>query len=350
MKIPTRFAWASCTAWAAACLGATDPASSQSAFHLQSFLADSVGVHASALDSLLSGQTLVHMLPSRSGREVGVFGAIPISATPGEFLGRFRSLAALSGSPGVIQVGPVQDPATLLDFRDLSLPQETVDALRTCRPGNCAVKLTADALKQVSVLQGSPASSFQAEADSLMEALLLEMAGVYLASGDSALPPYMDKGTPAAPGEGLSTLLASRTPLLDLFPGLPERLRRPEGVPSDSAAEDHLYWSVEEFGVRPVTGVSHMVIWPSTAQGLPAAIGMRRVYSTHYFLAGYSCVALVSDPTAGGTGGTFLLYETQFLFDADIPSLERGTLEGKLRSFVQGLLEAEQRVLGPAGA
>ena len=72
---------------------------------------------------------------------------------------------------------------------------------------------------------------------------------------------------------------------------------------------------------------------------------MRRVYSTHCFLAGYSCAALVSDLDPGGAGNTYLLYETQVLFDANIPSLERGTLEGKLRSFVQGLLEAEQKVL-----
>ena len=88
-----------------------------------------------------------------------------------------------------------------------------------------------------------------------------------------------------------------------------------------------------------------MVVWPSGAQGLSAAVGMRRVYSTHYFLAGYSCVALVSDPTPAGTGGTYLLYEIQVLFDTNILSLERSTLEGKLRSFVQGLLIAEQKVL-----
>ena len=152
-----------------------------------------------------------------------------VSATPEEFLARFRSLAALSGTPGVSQAGSVHDPPVLEDFLTVSLPKETVDALRTCRPGNCDVKLPADALRQVLVLQGNAAPLFQVAADSLIESLALELAQIYAASGDSALPPYMGKGTPAAPGTGMSTLLAGRTPLLDLFPGLPERLSRPGG-------------------------------------------------------------------------------------------------------------------------
>ena len=100
------------------------------------FLVDSVGVHASVMDSLSSGKTLVHLLPKSSNSEVGVFGAVRITATPEEFSDRFRSLAALAGSPGVMQVAPVQDPPTLEDFVSLSLPKETVDGLRTCRPGN----------------------------------------------------------------------------------------------------------------------------------------------------------------------------------------------------------------------
>jgi hypothetical protein len=71
---------------------------------------------------------------------------VHVDAPAARFIDRFGDIERFERGPGVPQIGRFGTPPRLEDLASLTLPAKDVAALKTCRPGDCDVKLSTAAM------------------------------------------------------------------------------------------------------------------------------------------------------------------------------------------------------------
>ena len=92
-------------------------------------------------ERLAHNEPVVRTTPAR-GQSVAVFAVVPVAITGDRFLAWVRDIAAFKKGPPFLQVGRFSDPPRLNDLARLTFPDGDIDDLRTCVPGDCALKIT----------------------------------------------------------------------------------------------------------------------------------------------------------------------------------------------------------------
>ena len=235
------------------------------------------------------------------------------------------------------------------DLARFELPAGDLEPLRACAVGDCKLKLPRDAIARLRAL-GPNASADQVTA--LVRAWLLEYAREYSARGNAALVVYDDARRPLALHEGFHALLAQPPSLAASVPKFHHHLDEFPARPL-AGGEDRLYWSVEEFGLRPLTTITHAVIYAVPAGRAPRVlVALKQVYASHYFHAGLATLALFEAPTdspaSGGGSGSYLVWVERSLFDTDLGGFTRRRVVGRLEETLAARLCALQRLATPA--
>ena len=81
------------------------------------------------------------MLPARVNREVAVAGVVRINAPAGTLARLVQDIENFERGEGFLATRRLSNPPSVEDFATFRLPAEDLTALRSCRPGRCAVKL-----------------------------------------------------------------------------------------------------------------------------------------------------------------------------------------------------------------
>ena len=261
--------------------------------------------------------------------EVAISGAVHIRAPQARILDRYRDVSLLTKSEMVMQVGRFGATARPGDLRDLVFEQYDLDSLRECEPGDCAVRLPASAMGRFEGIDWR-APEWRTQAASLWRQILAEYAADYRTRGDSALAEYHNKAEPLRLQEQFAILYKASA---IVTPFAPEILRYLQGYPRQTAAgaEDILYWSKENFGVRPVLSITHLTIHaPPPGATATAVVGRKQIYATHYFDAALGITLAVDD----GTGGAYMVV---------INRARTRSLASRLRGFVRGTVQGRSR-------
>ena len=257
------------------------------------------------LADLRRGQVVKHGLPSRAAGEVAVVGAVRVRASKAAFFARVRDIARFKSGPDVLEIGTFSNPPALDDLAALTIDKDDFD-VRSCRVGDCGIRLPADIIRRFAheIVLTAPAA--QARGAALFKQILLDHVAAYLSGGKGNMAQYDDGPTPIRPQEELEGILANMPEIGALIPGLPDHLRH---HPSNRLpnAEDFLYWSKEKFGAAPFITVTHVtIVCRSAATCLMAT---KDVYSSRYLDAS---VALAIATDAGETPDAFsLVYENR---------------------------------------
>ena len=172
------------------------------------------------------------------------------------------------------------------------------------------------------------------DAASHAQALVHEMAFAYVEAyrqgGNGQLPVYLDKGKPSPAAREFTELLEPARLLLDRAPGLADYLadypaRRP------ARADDFFYWSVVDFGLKPLFRINQTVIAPAEGvDGTRFVVATKQLYASHYFLTALEVRAIVDDPERPGTGH-YLVAMTLARADG-FSGLFGGVVRAKVRS------------------
>ena len=101
---------------------------------------------------------------------------------------------------------------------------------------------------------------------------------------------------------------------------------------SPAGAEHTLYWTKEDFGVRPVVRISHQVVY-RTSTPMPAAfIATNQVYADHYLDAALGVtLAIAADANGGG------------FYMISINRARTRSLSGFFRRFVRTTVQTRSR-------
>jgi len=82
-----------------------------------------------------------------------------------------------------------------------------------------------------------------------------------------------------------------------------EVLSRLPGAPRSRQTSDFFYWSLAEFGLKPVFRINHVVVHGTGRKsGLLHLVAVKQLYASHYFRAAFEVRAVVGDGRPSGKG------------------------------------------------
>ena len=281
------------------------------------------------LSALRRGEIVKHGLPARAPGEIAVAGGVRIAAPKAAFFARVRDIARFKSGPDVLQIGRFSNPPVLEDLAALTIDQDDFD-VRSCRVGDCGVRLPAADIERIARQIDPKALDAQPRGAALFKHILLERVKAHLAGADRALQ-YDDGKKPIRPRVELEGILAGMPEIGALMP------------PPSAETEQFLYWSKEKFGLAPFVTVTQVTI--ACRSAATCLMTTRDVYSSRYLDAS---LALVIATDAGTPDAFYLVYDNRSRAAAlkgGLAGLRRLLAERRARGAVEESLKTTKMLL-----
>jgi hypothetical protein len=297
------------------------------------FLRKQLAFSPAELLTLESGKILVKLPKTPETREVAAFAITRLDVSGEFFIERVRDIVKFKKSEHVLQIGKFSSPPRLEDLAGLTLDQVDIDAIKTCRVKDCDFKMSAKFMDRFRKEVDWAATDYRDKVTELVREMLLDHAQSYLKLGNTALGKYDDKSYSLALAEELKPLLKPASYMYGYAPEFQKYLEEfPQGRPEKAAiVEDFLYWSKEDFGLKPVTSVTHVTIYKkSHSHASDIIVGSKGIYGSHYFDSSLGLTAFVQSQ-ATDPPHSYLIYVNRSRTDA-----LRGFFGGWKRSMIGG--------------
>src|SRR5262245_42597505 len=107
------------------------------------------GFSAADVAQFEAGQVIARVAPGDNAREVAVLGAVRIRTAKENTLSYFTQLIGFEDGEVTLQFGRFSQPPVASDVNRLTLESDDVDSLKSCRPGDCDLRLGAAGLTEV---------------------------------------------------------------------------------------------------------------------------------------------------------------------------------------------------------
>lgn len=327
----------------AAVLAATATASSQSKAgaslpaQLDAYITKYVQLTPAERGKMLGGAPVVKLLQSDLAREVAAFGAVWINGAPGDYVRLVRDIEQFERGGAFVVTKRISDPPQLADFSALKLPKEDLESLRSCRVGDCEIKLGESALQRLrqSVDWSKPDATSTAE--QLVKQLMLEYSTGYAQAGNDRLAVYRDADRPTFVASEFKSMIDRLPELGQQLPDLKAFLL---GFPKVTIpkATSFLYWQEAQFGLKPTIRINHLVIddRPGTT-----VVANKLIYASHYFWTALDVRVLVPDLSRGP--GFWFVKVTRSRsdgLDGFTGSLVRSRVQGEAQKSTEATLTA----------
>jgi hypothetical protein len=318
------------------------------AVDLEKLLRDYGRFSDSELAEVAAGKVAAKLLPTTDQRELAVIGIIRVDVVLSRFTQALRDIEGFKRSSEVLQIGKLSNPPNPRDLQRLTLEPSDVEALRGCRPGNCDVKLAASGIRRFGNEIDWASPDYSDRASDLFRSILLDYASQYLARGNSALIEYSDRSDVMRLEDEFKALLSQSTYLDDLAPEFGKYLAAfPSGRPR--GAENFIYWSKESFGLKPVTSLTHVIIYQLAGEtGNVTLAASKQIYANHYFDASLGLTFFFEHGSGSATPGSYLVYLNRSRVDAlrgGFSKLKRTIVASDLKGGLERNLRLAKRKL-----
>jgi hypothetical protein len=238
------------------------------------------------------GEAVAKILDSDT-REVAVAGGVRIHGTRDQLVSRSRDLEVLKRSSVVLDAGRFSPSPTAGDLQTVNFEDHNLD-LRKCRPGNCQVRLSAEDIARFHKEVNWGGAAWREESARVWRDVLARYAAGYLQYGRKALPDYVNKPQALSVASEVSLLTSSYGFLSAYSPELTAYLRD-FGANPPAGAQQLLYWTREDFGIRPIVRISHQVILQGSSTP-STLIATNQVYADHYMDAALTVTVALERP------------------------------------------------------
>ncbi|HEX7484694.1 MAG TPA: hypothetical protein VF332_00965 [Vicinamibacterales bacterium] len=274
---------------------------------LEAFLRSRLRLTAQQIAAVRQGRPIAVVLPAAVDREIQVGGAIHVRAAADRVAHLLQDVERLESGEGFLETRRLSDPPRLEDFRDLDVPAGDIASLRTCRPGNCDVKLGKGAFDLLARIDWT-AHDVAAQVNDLARATSLEYINAYRKGGNAQLAIYRDSERPQFIAAEFTDMVSRAQVWPDLLRPLSTYLL---GYPAASAPPDtreFFYWSMAEFGLKPVIRLNHVVVFSTgRASDLQYVVAVKQLYASHYFHTALELRAVVADDGPDAPGSTLFI-------------------------------------------
>ena len=300
------------------------------------FLRKQLAFSPAELITLENGKIIVKLPKTPETREVAAFAIMRLDVQADFFVERVRDIINFKKSENVLQIGKFSNPPRLEDLAELTLDQVDIDAIEECRVKRCDLKMSTKFIERFRKEVDRSAANYPERVTELMREMLLEHVQAYLKAGNTALGKYDDKSYSLGLADELKPLLKPASYMYGYVPEFQKYLEEfPQARPESAAiVEDFLYWSKEDFGLKPVTSVTHVTIYKRSHDNVSdVIIGSKGIYSSHYFESSLGLTAFIQS-RASDPPRSYLIYVNRSRTDALrglFPGLKRSLIGGRLR-------------------
>ena len=281
---------------------------------IDEFLTRGIGLTPAESVSLTRGETIARILRTGYGRDVAVFGAVQVNVPRSFFLDRERDLPGALRTPTRKQVQLFSQPAAITDVDAFAVSDDDVKELRNCKPNECNFKLPAMDMERLHTTVDLSAPDAKARAATYARQRMVEYVNDYRARGNSAMLVYDDRGSVRS-SDAFAAMLQDSSYVFSLVLSLGDHLLKYPGHTLPSATEV-VFWSRDEMpNLRPVTRITHHIIY--SPEDLPDAtlVASKQIYSNHYFEAGLEVVGAADRTGASSTPGITVVAVRRYRFD-----------------------------------
>jgi hypothetical protein len=236
--------------------------------------------------ALDAGKVVLKILPAQD-HELAVLVAGSLRANGAELSTKINDIARFKRSSFVPEVGRFSDPPTLKDLDELTLDDVDLEAIKQCRPGDCALKLSdreIDDLRQTAAANTNDASVANA-INREFHRIVLNRVRAYLTQGLSGIPHYATGDHQIDLGTAFDSLLRHARFVQSNAPQLGAYLAGYPDAPSpDGKTTSFLYWSKEKYAWKPIVSVTHVTIVAprQTSTCLELLVASKEVFATRY--------------------------------------------------------------------
>jgi hypothetical protein len=297
-------------------------------------LRDFAGLTADQWKAVNRGDLQARTLETQERREVAVVGVARLRATTDCFVTMLQDIENFKKNPAVLRIRKFAIPVDPRDLEGLSLENGDLADLRVCHAGKCKVKLPAGVMKRLGGDVDWSRPDRAAAAQSVFREEMQAYIETYFDWGNPALIEYRDKSKTVRLADEFRAVLDARPGVAGLAPEFHEYLAR---YPNDllPGFSEFFYWSTESFGLKPVTGVTHVSLYIQPGR---AVIASKQIYASHYFDASLGLTAVLDDDSQASDPGMYLVYLNRSRID-----LLGGFLGGLRRAFLGGRLRDGMR-------
>ena len=262
---------------------------------LDDYVSTAVRLTAAERAALVGGQPVTKLLDGDPAKEVSVFGAVWINAAPADYVRLIRDIERFERGGGFLVTKRISDPPRLEDFAALRLTDEDVSSLKTCRVGDCELKLSEAGVQRMRATLDWSRPTVKADAEALARQMAYEYVTGYLEGGNESLAVYRDSSRP-------TFVAAEFRSMIDRIPALGERLPELKTYLLDfprartAATDGFFYWQTVQFGLKPTIRINHVAL---DERPQATAVAVKMLYASHYFWTALDLRVLVADPARG---------------------------------------------------
>jgi hypothetical protein len=273
-----------------------------------------LGFSQEDLTALDRGTVISRGLDPTGPGEIAVAGAALVKVPRTYFIERLRDIVHFKDDDAVLQIGLMPNPPTLQALDGLTLSDEDLRALERCRRDDCAVKLSASAIRAFDRGVDWRAPDAARQADRLFKRMLMERTRTFLDGGPDAVDPYADGRSRPYAEEVRSLVDASA----GIFSHVPEFRRSLLGPLADArpGVDTVTYWSKEKAAFKPIIALTQMRFYTTRAAGTTMTFGSSvNFYSSHYLDASIGATVAV-ERKDGPEPAVYVIYVNRSRVDA----------------------------------
>jgi len=262
---------------------------------LYSYVSSFVKLTSDEQKQLLAGEAVTRLLDADPSKEVAIFGAVWVKAPIARYVSAVRDIEAFEKGDNFLVTKRISSPPRLQDFDQLTLPPDDISDLKTCKIGDCELKLGAPALTRIQQETDWSKPAAAGDVERAVRKLALEYVTGYQEGGNSRLAEYRDTARPTFVAREFAAMVNEMPSLTNYLAGLKTYLLDyPKAKLPKS--ESFLYWQNLKFGLKPTIRINHLTI---ADQQTHVAVVSKMLYASHYFWTAIELRVLVPDAARG---------------------------------------------------
>jgi hypothetical protein len=321
MRVALTFVWAAAIAWLGTPQSSPPP--------IRELLREIAALSDREWAAIERGEAVAKVLET-DAREVAVAGAVRIAASSDRLVERYRDVQHLKRSAVVLDAGRLGNPPSATDLARAPLEDYSLD-LRDCRPFDCRVRLSEQDINRFHRDVDWRSADWRQRSAIVWREVLASHAADYVRDGRRALLVLANKREPLSVATELAGLVREARFLGRYAPDLLTYMTE-FAPPPPAGVEQTLYWSKEDFGVRPVFRISHQLVHTNAIPPAALVVVTNQVYADHYLDA--ALIVTLAIDTPGDRPGFYLV---------SVSRARTRSLTGFLRSFVRSTVQSRSQ-------
>jgi hypothetical protein len=309
------------------------------------------GFDAAELSKLEGGRVVARAeMSAGSDREILVVAAVKIRTTRSQVASYYGQMISYVDGQVTLAFGRFSAPPSIGDVNDLAFDPDEVEQLKSCRPGQCDIRLGGAGLHALRTSIDWSAPDYAARVNAFARKAAVDYVTAYQARGDAALVTYDDREEPVALKDEWRGILANSSLFHEYSPELRAYLER---FPSATlpGSRNVFYWVKDHFGPTSVLSLVHGVVYDPPSRSDRTIVVQKQLYASHYF-DGSLAIATLLDTRDGSRPATYLVYANRSrgdLLKGGLGGLKRNVARSQARRAAEDTLGTIKQVLESAG-